>query len=44
MILSTHKIELVKDTCDRVIILKKGTITEDFDKKDIDRIDIEDYF
>ena len=44
MILSTHKIELVKNTCDRVIILKKGTIFADFDKNEIDKIDIEDFF
>ncbi|HEC38351.1 MAG TPA: ABC transporter ATP-binding protein [bacterium] len=44
IILTTHNIEVFKQICDDLIILRKGKINKSFSEEDLNEIEIESYF
>lgn len=44
IVLTTHKIDLLRQICDELIILKRGKLQSLISKEDFDKIEIESYF
>ncbi len=44
IVLTTHKIDLLQQICDELIILKRGKLQSLISKENIDKIEIESYF